>query len=81
MGPGPQPGAPSYGMVGTPPMAGVAGGAAAAAAGAGAAAAAAGGGSVIMIYGLAANRIGCDHLFNLLCSYGNVLKVCCVCIK
>lgn len=75
MGPGPQPGAPSYGMVGTPPMAG---GAAAAAAGAGAAAA--GGGSVIMIYGLAANRIGCDHLFNLLCSYGNVLKVCCVCI-
>ena len=43
----------------------------------------AGGGSVIMIYGLAANRIGCDSstMFNLHCSYGNVLKVCCVCIK
>lgn len=61
----PQP-APTYSMVGTPPM----GGAAAAAANPGGA-----GGSVIMIYGLTHSRIGCDQLFNLLCSYGNVLKV------
>ena len=33
------------------------------------------GGSVIMIYGLPTNRLNCDHLFNLVCSYGNVLKV------
>ena len=35
-----------------------------------------GNGSVIMLYGLPANRFNCDHLFNLVCSYGNVLKVC-----
>lgn len=35
----------------------------------------AGGGSVIMIYGLPTNQFNCDHLFNLVCSYGNVLKV------
>ena len=34
-----------------------------------------GNGSVIMIYGLPTNRFNCDHLFNLVCSYGNVLKV------
>ena len=32
-------------------------------------------GSVIMIYGLTPGRTNCDHVFNLLCSYGNVLKV------
>lgn len=35
----------------------------------------AGSGSVIMIYGLTPGRTNCDHVFNLLCSYGNVLKV------
>ena len=35
----------------------------------------AGSGSVIMIYGLTPGRHNCDHVFNLLCSYGNVLKV------
>lgn len=34
-----------------------------------------GSGSVIMVYGLMSARINCDHIFNLLCSYGNVLKV------
>ncbi|XP_019851800.1 PREDICTED: heterogeneous nuclear ribonucleoprotein L-like [Amphimedon queenslandica] len=34
----------------------------------------AGSGSVIMLYGLDRN-FNCDHVFNLLCSYGNVLKV------
>lgn len=28
-----------------------------------------------MLYGLAGVQFNCDHLFNLLCSYGNVLKV------
>ena len=28
-----------------------------------------------MIYGLTPGRTNCDHVFNLLCSYGNVLKV------
>ena len=32
-------------------------------------------GSVVMIYGLSGSQFNCDHLFNLLCSYGNVLKV------
>lgn len=32
-------------------------------------------GSVIMLYGLSATRTNCDTVFNLLCSYGNVLKV------
>ena len=36
----------------------------------------AGTGSVLMIYGLAQGKFNCDHIFNLLCSYGNVLKVC-----
>lgn len=31
-------------------------------------------GSVLMLYGLS-ERLNCEHLFNLLCSYGNVLKV------
>ena len=34
-----------------------------------------GSGSVIMIYGLTPGKHNCDHVFNLLCSYGNVLKV------
>lgn len=34
-----------------------------------------GSGSVIMIYGLTQGKHNCDHVFNLLCSYGNVLKV------
>ena len=32
-------------------------------------------GSVLMLYGLDINRISCDSIFNLLCSYGNILKV------
>ena len=48
---------------------------AAAGAGTGGGTTGAGSGSVIMIYGLSHSRMGCDHLFNLLCSYGNVLKV------
>ncbi len=35
----------------------------------------AGTGSVIMIYGLTPGKHNCDSVFNLLCSYGNVLKV------
>ena len=35
----------------------------------------AGTGSVLMLYGLAQGKFNCDHIFNLLCSYGNVLKV------
>ena len=35
----------------------------------------AGTGSVLMIYGLSTGKINCEHIFNLLCSYGNVLKV------
>lgn len=34
-----------------------------------------GSGSVIMIYGLTPGKHNCDSVFNLLCSYGNVLKV------
>ena len=42
----------------------------------------AGTGSVLMIYGLAQGKFNCDHIFNLLCSYGNVLKVCMrVCVR
>ena len=41
----------------------------------------AGSGSVIMIYGLTPGRTNCDHVFNLLCSYGNVLKVFLVLFK
>jgi heterogeneous nuclear ribonucleoprotein L len=32
-------------------------------------------GSVVMVYGLNNQRMNCDLLFNLFCSYGNVLKV------
>ena len=32
-------------------------------------------GAVIMIYGLTPGKHNCDSVFNLLCSYGNVLKV------
>ena len=41
----------------------------------------AGTGSVLMIYGLAQGKFNCDHIFNLLCSYGNVLKVCVCCVS
>ena len=33
------------------------------------------GGCVIMVYGLDADKMNCDRLFNLLCCYGNVLRV------
>lgn len=33
------------------------------------------GGHVIMVYGLHEHRMNCDRLFNLLCCYGNVLKI------
>jgi len=33
------------------------------------------GGCVIMVYGLDKDKMNCDRLFNLLCCYGNVLKV------
>ncbi|KAL4237682.1 hypothetical protein ACF0H5_002396 [Mactra antiquata] len=32
-------------------------------------------GSVLMIYGLDPDRMNCDKLFNLLCLYGNVMRV------
>lgn len=34
-----------------------------------------GSGSVIMIYGLTPGKHNCESVFNLLCSYGNILKV------
>ena len=30
---------------------------------------------VLMVYGLNPDKMNCDRLFNLLCLYGNVLKV------
>ena len=30
--------------------------------------------SVVMIYGIG-GRFNCDHIFNLMCSYGNIMKV------
>ena len=33
------------------------------------------GGCVVMTYGLHADKMNCDKLFNILCCYGNVLKV------
>ena len=30
--------------------------------------------SVVMIYGIG-ERFNCDHIFNLMCSYGNIMKV------
>lgn len=32
-------------------------------------------GSVVMVYGLDSQRMSCDRIFNLFCSYGNVWKV------
>lgn len=32
-------------------------------------------GCVLMVYGLDKDRMNCDRLFNLLCCYGNILKV------
>ncbi|XP_031569272.1 heterogeneous nuclear ribonucleoprotein L-like [Actinia tenebrosa] len=32
-------------------------------------------GCVIMVYGLDKDRMNCDRLFNLLCCYGNILKI------
>lgn len=33
------------------------------------------GGCVLMVYGLDKDKMNCDRLFNLLCCYGNVIKV------
>jgi heterogeneous nuclear ribonucleoprotein L len=33
------------------------------------------GGCVIMVYGLDKDKMNCERLFNLLCCYGNVLRV------
>ena len=33
---------------------------------------------VLMVYGMDGNRFNCQRLFNLLCVYGNVMKVCVV---
>ena len=33
------------------------------------------GGTVLMVYGLHADKMNCDRLFNMLCCYGNVLRV------
>ena len=32
-------------------------------------------GCVAMVYGVNSERMNCDHLFNLFCLYGNVVKV------
>lgn len=31
--------------------------------------------SVVMVYGVEQDKLNCDRLFNLLCLYGNVLRV------
>ena len=31
---------------------------------------------VLMMYGLNAAKMNCDRVFNILCLYGNVMKVC-----
>jgi len=33
-------------------------------------------GSVLMVYGLNAEKMNCQRLFNLFCLYGNVVRVC-----
>ena len=33
------------------------------------------GGCVLMVYGLHQHKMNCDRVFNVLCCYGNVLKV------
>lgn len=33
------------------------------------------GGCVLMVYGLHQHKMNCDRVFNILCCYGNVLKV------
>ena len=33
------------------------------------------GGCVLMVYGLHEHKMNCDRVFNILCCYGNVLKV------
>lgn len=33
--------------------------------------------SVLIIYGLSAEKVNCDKLFNLFCQYGNVVRVRC----
>ena len=33
-------------------------------------------GAVLMVYGLNHQMMNCDKLFNLLCQYGNVVRVC-----
>lgn len=36
------------------------------------------GGCVLMVYGLHEHKMNCDRVFNILCCYGNVLKVHCM---
>ena len=36
-------------------------------------------GSVLMVYGLNAEKMNCQRLFNLFCLYGNVVRVCQIC--
>lgn len=33
-------------------------------------------GAVMMVYGLNHEKMNCDRLFNLLCLFGNVVRVC-----
>jgi len=33
-------------------------------------------GCVLMVYGMAPDQMNCDRLFNLLCVFGNVVRVC-----
>jgi len=33
-------------------------------------------GSVLMVYGLNAEKMNCQKLFNMFCLYGNVVRVC-----
>ena len=41
----------------------------------------AGGGSpVLMVYGLNPDKMNCDRLFNILCLYGNIIKVLLYCL-
>ena len=36
-------------------------------------------GAVMMVYGLEADKMNCDRLFNLFCLYGNVVRVSHIC--
>ena len=37
-------------------------------------------GCVLMVYGLNAEKMNCERIFNLFCLYGNVVKVNSVCV-